>query len=98
MFLVLQVLETVVAKFLIVYQHNDWCRLLSVTILAKTCLNVSIKDVIAIWHSSKYIKLMTGSKTSNPVMQWSFRLRLSTVNMTKSVLYCGFGHIYWRNY
>ena len=29
--------------------------------------------------------------------KWSFPLRISTVNVTKSAGNCGFGHIYWRN-
>ena len=29
--------------------------------------------------------------------KWSFTLRISSVNMTKSTVSCGFGHIYWRN-
>ena len=28
---------------------------------------------------------------------WSFPLRISSVNVTKSAFSCGFGHIYWRN-
>ena len=28
---------------------------------------------------------------------WSFPLRLSSVNVTKSARNCGFNHIYWRN-
>ena len=28
--------------------------------------------------------------------QWSFSLRISSVNVTKSAFSCGFGHIYWR--
>ena len=27
----------------------------------------------------------------------SFSLRISSVNVTKSAVSCGFGHIYWRN-
>ena len=27
----------------------------------------------------------------------SFPLRVSSVNVTKSTVFCGFGHIYWRN-
>ena len=30
--------------------------------------------------------------------KWSFPLRLSSVNMTKSAVSCRFGHIYWRNH
>ena len=29
--------------------------------------------------------------------KWSFPLRISSVNVTKSAASCGFGHIYWRN-
>ena len=29
--------------------------------------------------------------------KWSFPLRISPVNVTKFVVSCGFGHIYWRN-
>ena len=28
---------------------------------------------------------------------WSFPLRISSVNVTKSAVPAGFGHIYWRN-
>ena len=29
--------------------------------------------------------------------KWSFLLRISSVNVTKSAGKCGFGHIYWKN-
>ena len=29
--------------------------------------------------------------------KWSFSLRISSVNVTKSTVNCGFGHIYWGN-
>ena len=29
--------------------------------------------------------------------KWSFLLQISSVNMTKFAVSCGFGHIYWRN-
>ena len=29
--------------------------------------------------------------------KWSFPLKISSVNVTKSAGNCGFGHIYWRN-
>ena len=34
----------------------------------------------------------------NCTKKWSFPLRLSSVNMTKSAVSCRFGHIYWRNH
>ena len=29
--------------------------------------------------------------------KWTFPLRISSINVTKSTGNCGFGHIYWRN-
>ena len=29
--------------------------------------------------------------------KWSFPLRISAINVTKSGVFCRFGHIYWRN-
>ena len=29
--------------------------------------------------------------------KWSFSLMIYSVNLTKSAVSCGFGHIYWRN-
>ena len=29
--------------------------------------------------------------------KWSFPLRISSINVTKFAVSCGFGHIYWRN-
>ena len=29
--------------------------------------------------------------------KWSFTLSISPVNVTKSAVFCGFDHIYWRN-
>ena len=41
-------------------------------------------------------KLFCGIK-SNASQEWSFPLMISSVNVTKSLGNCGFGHIYWRN-
>ena len=30
--------------------------------------------------------------------KWNFPLAISSVNVTKSAVSCGFGHIYWRNH
>ena len=29
--------------------------------------------------------------------KWGFSLRISSVNLTKSTVFCGFGHIYWKS-
>ena len=34
---------------------------------------------------------------SYAAQKWSFPLRISSVNVSKSIGNCGFGHIYWRN-
>ena len=34
---------------------------------------------------------------STALKKWSFPLRISSVNVTKTAVSCGFGHIYWRN-
>ena len=39
-------------------------------------------DTVILWHCTK---------------KWSFSLRISLVNVTKSTGNRGFGHIYWRN-
>ena len=54
-------------------------------------------------HCVKYtvIHVFPCAKTESQILKlqkkWSFPLRISSVNMTKSAGICGFGHIYWRN-
>ena len=43
--------------------------------------------------SSKFITLLLVSLHK----KWSFSLRISSVNVTKSAVFYGFGHIYWWN-
>ena len=49
--------------------------------------------------SNGYLKTIKRLSTSQPSLhkKWSFPLRISSVNMTKSAVYCEYGHIYWRN-
>ena len=35
--------------------------------------------------------------TMNTAKKWSFPLKISPVNVTKSAVSCGLGHIDWRN-
>ena len=35
-------------------------------------------------------------KFTHCTKKWSFPCRISSVNVTKSAVFCGFGHIYWR--
>ena len=43
------------------------------------------------WLISKFVSTLALHK------KWSFPLRISSVNVTKSGVSCGFDHIYWRN-
>ena len=50
------------------------------------------KKVLLILNEKFY-----SGKHSTMHKKWSFPLRISSVNVTKSAVSCGFGHIYWRN-
>ena len=47
------------------------------------------------------IKILANSNSLNICItlrrKWSFPLRISSVNVTKSAGNCGFGQVYWRN-
>ena len=62
--------------------------------------------MVPIWTSKWFLALHTlENRRSNVITiffchtlhkKWSFRLRISSVNVTKSSGNCGFGHIYWK--
>ena len=45
----------------------------------------------------RHISIVIWLKYISLHKKWSFPLRISSVNLTKSAVSCGFGHIYWRN-
>ena len=45
----------------------------------------------------KELKIGKGLVPETLHENWSFPLRISSVNVTKSAVFCGFSHIYWRN-
>ena len=65
------------------------------TIFQKTRQNV--------WGGSKYAPVNEKAdqlrENTKQILhkKWSFPLRISSVNVTKSAANCGFDHIYWRN-
>ena len=66
--------------------------------------NVDIHNVVStlIWRCPtlcRHINLTTTLKQRwKPLhKKWSFPLKISSVNVTKYAVTCGFGHIYWRN-
>ena len=47
-------------------------------------------------HFANFLRV--SSFTEHPLhKKWSFPLRISSVNVTKSAGNCAFGHVYWRN-
>ena len=40
---------------------------------------------------------LSSSRKDTLHKKWSFPLRISSVNASKSAVFCGFGHIYWKN-
>ena len=50
-------------------------------------------NIIGLKHCLSFLLLFSSTLHKN----WSFPLRLSSVNVTKSVANCGLGYIYWRN-
>ena len=53
------------------------------------------------YRISKVMLLLLFAKSqktrSHFAQKWNFSLRISSVNVTKSAVFCRFGHIYWRN-
>ena len=47
--------------------------------------------VVQLFRCTSVINIVTLHK------KWSFSIKISSVNVTKSAENCGFGHIYWRN-
>ena len=47
--------------------------------------------------SKTYMHRVTKALVLTLYKKWSFPLRISSVNVTKSAGNCGFGHIYCRN-
>ena len=64
--------------------------LFSLLILA---ISFCIFIVIVVWS---VLFVPFGSEYSL-LKKWSFSLRISSENVIKSAVFCGFGHIYWRN-
>ena len=55
-----------------------------------------------VWKSSEYASEFRGPLNDQWMInalhkKWSFSLRISSVNVTKSTENCRFGHIYWKN-
>ena len=48
-------------------------------------------------YTTSTSELMCWGRGSSLHKEWSFPLRISSVNVTKSAVSCEFGYIYWRN-
>ena len=72
----------------------------------KSCFTKALQtDTFAQWFSITFsealVLIMLGNliwpKEFSWQKKWSFPLSISSVNETKSSVFCWFGHIYWRN-
>ena len=45
----------------------------------------------------KLCSFLFQTRSECTAQKWSFPLRISSVNVTKSAIFSGIGHIYWRN-
>ena len=72
---------------------------------AKNCAKSSMFNsndalvILKLFHSSLHRVMITRTIRGifHCTKKWSFPLRISLVNVFKSTVCCGFGHIYWRN-
>ena len=58
---------------------------------------LSHKKILISWRKIVFYKLGFQSALSTLHKKWSFPIKISSVNVTKSARNCGFSHIYWRN-
>ena len=60
-----------------------------------------VRRLLSTKISTKIILNFSADFTKNPLIllqeKWSSLLRISSVNVTKSAVSCGFSYIYWRN-
>ena len=61
----------------------------------ETIFNSTLKNQLKVIKNYLHEKLTT--LFYHTAQKWSFLLRISSVNVTKSTASCGFGHMYWRN-
>ena len=53
--------------------------------------------LVSVTHFFFWLRNLLTSCTTSLHKKWSFPIRISSVNVTKSAGSCGFGHIHWRN-
>ena len=75
-------------KFVLVLLRNGFIGLL---VLLIDLIFLDLTYIYMSWN------LRTGIQDLSLHKKWSFPLRISSVNVTKSAVSCGFGQIYWRN-
>ena len=51
--------------------------------------------IVVMLSLNKFLTIYFNKQTLHKI--WSFPLKISSVNVSKSAIYCGFDHIYWRN-
>ena len=68
---------------------NGYIQFFGLQMLEAVVQRCSVKKVF--WE------ILQNSQENILYNKWSFLLGISSVNVTKSAVSCGFGYIYWRN-
>ena len=67
----------------------------------ETNLNKWVSSNPVVYSEPSQISMCPFSKIANDEFlhckKWSFLLKISSLNVSKSAENCGIGHIYWRN-
>ena len=80
-------------KLRLFYKSNKRCR----AFFDQLVWNFSIVAQLQTWWKFGLFPIVFWSVAFILDKKWSFPLRVSLVNVSKSAVFCGFFHIYWRN-
>ena len=74
-----------------IFSYSEWIR--------RCFLYISVFSLTTIKYGPEknYVFGQFQCSVTNTSQKWSFLLRISSKNVSKSAVSCGFGHIYWRN-
>ena len=103
--LIFRVSVSLVFSFSVIcFEFNVISKVLSGSIISHVLFDFVLTSYNLLKHKNFIIKNMLPlrfwvCKGKYPLhKKWSFPLRISSVNVTKSTISCGFGHIYWSNH
>ena len=74
-----------------------WSHLLKKSVMENSIFCAVHVVCIKLWFNCVIKEIHQGYWDLSLHKKWNFPLRISSANVTKSVVSCGFAHIYWRN-